>query len=163
MKGVLLLAFYLCLFTTASAQDITIKVTVSGQFGIEEQVTSRLNRHFRQFKDVALTDGDAYFIEVGVIVLESKSQEGDTLGYALSVEVREPIDDLDGFLFKERCPKGSEAFKYYVGSNLSRGHFLYVTPPDKLDNTCQKIVEIVDTNHLEPLRKSRRQNPTQKK
>ncbi len=60
MKYVAFLVLSPCLVSAASAQGVGVKVSVSGDFGIKEQVTSKLNRHFRKFNDVTLTDGDAY-------------------------------------------------------------------------------------------------------
>lgn len=154
MKYVLPLAFFLCLFSTGSAQEITVKVSVTGDFGLKEQITSKLNRHFRQFKDVVLVESDYYFVEVEVIAVEVK-RAGDTVAYALSVVVLDRISDIDGFLATKECPKGAKDFDIYVGRDLVSEHWLYVVPASKLDVQCQAIVESVDSRTLEPFRKSR--------
>lgn len=155
MKYVLPFALFLSLSSTASAQEIGVKVSVGGNFGIKEQVTSKLNKYFRQFKDVVLADEGHYF-EVAVGVLAVKLGD-ETIVYAMSVVVLEPIDGTDAAIFKEKCPQGSAAFDMYVGQKLLSDLYFYTVPPDKLDAQCQAVVETIDSRVLEPLRKARQE------
>lgn len=156
MKTAFLLFCCLLLSPIAFAREVRVKTTVGGDSGIKDQVASKINRYFREFKDVIVTDTDTD-LEVDVLVLEVKVRVGGgeaLVSYAITVAISETLTSAENRALLKAYPNAPASVREFFNKrSLFADLKLYLVPVDNLDTKCRSIAEILDNQYIEPIRK----------
>jgi hypothetical protein len=70
---------------------IKVKLSVSGDNGLDAMTRSYLSRELRKIEDVSITDKDPNFV-ISVCVVQTRLSDGTPMGYALSYAVTSTLN-----------------------------------------------------------------------
>lgn len=162
--GFLLISVFTLPFVVSAQQELPkfqarVKIDVSADENIKEEVQSYLARELRSLNDVIIVDENPEW-ELSIIAMELSTKEGYKKGIGFSIVILKPFNFNHRFveilktLFGESISDKVElidSLTYHVYSY--EGHWLQTGPTDGLKSICQKIVVNFDSNHLEKSRK----------
>jgi hypothetical protein len=140
----------------SKTKKIKLKLIMSEGGITSDLVKSYLQREFRKFDDIELTDSNPV-LNIGCIPLESKNDRGASLGYSLSFVVTETfshkcvmdITDNSNLTPQEKAMVNQ---LLSVSMGTMTDHFLLVSDTDPLDKMCKEAAAIIDGKDIQEIR-----------
>lgn len=169
----ILLIATITLCNSSAQQDykIPIKLMISGETGLEDQVRSYFNRELRAIGDVEVTDdkdGKESLMEISIVVMEPTNKAGVSIGgYIISIAVTDRSSvvylALAGISMTTDEGKRKQLLQFVPKNGILVNHILQVLDSSQLPETCRSLVAQIDGSNIENNRKQRREWDTSMK
>ena len=137
----------------------TVKLAISGDDEIRNEVYSYISRELRSLSDVQIVKDKGEWV-IQVVALQEQSKTGRTVGVAISSVTLKPLLRDRYVLFillpQIRASLSDTDYQHLLAclleSQYVRGHQVYSGSPEDLKTICQKIVANFDANSLKEAR-----------
>ena len=157
MKPIAFLVVWCALLNVAYGQNIRVKVEIndSRKDEIQEQLTSKMSKFLREFKDITVTD-DSPDIELHLLAATSRLDSGKSIGFSFTLIITQPLEneELDR-LSTNKAVIYKPLRDWYKSKSFFLGVYTNTLPFDGLDQNIKALTELIDSHWIEPIRKSR--------
>lgn len=128
----------------------TIKLVISADDEIQNQVYSYISRELRSLGDVTVVEDDPQWI-IQIVAIQRKSKSGHKLGYAFSEIILSPFRPI--YLKNLFCENDYKSLQAFTKDLVEvEGHRIRIYPEGQLQDICQELVADFDVEHLKPER-----------
>jgi hypothetical protein len=131
----------------------SVKLSISGEESIKNEITSFMSRELRELSDVTVVDENPDW-EISVVAMESHLKSGQKTGFVISVVLFQHYNPkVFDILFDKK--HAEVAKNLMTRAVIYLDHWLRSGSTEELKTVCQGLVADFDSKHLAEARKLR--------
>jgi hypothetical protein len=155
MKTVIICGLVIGLLTiSAKAENIRVKLRITGKSETTNLVSSFLTRELRGLHDISIVnpEDETDFI-ISILVLDNVTRTERSVGHTLSTVITAPIDTNALAMYAQPDYK-DVVIGLSDGAGWVMDHQVFIGPPDTLKEDCVSMIASIDTRCFEKQRET---------